>query len=44
MQELGGSLPETGSRCETLEQKPADNSIMISDHDSSDGFEDAVER
>ncbi|PUU81904.1 hypothetical protein B9Z19DRAFT_1099521 [Tuber borchii] len=44
MQELGGSLPETGSRRETLKQKPANNSIVISDDDSSDGFEDAVER
>jgi len=44
VQELGGSLPETGSRCETLERKPANNSIVISDDDSSDGFEDAVER
>jgi len=46
MRELGGSLleAEAGSRRETLEQKSADNSILISDDDSSDGFEDAVEK
>jgi len=46
MRELGGSLLESGagSRRETLEQKSADNSSVISDDDSSDGFEDAVEK